>query len=376
MSGAALLLTTGVTACVGAGAGADGAPPALYVVHSPDGVLARLDAATGRALGPPLPAGPAPWQIAPGPDGSLLVLTAFPARQSALTHIVRTPRGWSARAIALGVLADDAILAADGGRYPVVADHLPDARPGAPAHGCRVALVDALVGRVARTYAPCAEGEWLTGVAVLHAETGPMAYLGIRGTSPGSITVRPTGRDRIVAIDAERGTRLAARPLAGPPSHLLLAAAPGRLGRRLYGVEALDGLPPEPGMPFRGRLLGLNPDTLELESVHALAFSPAQFVVAPEGDQVYALFEQDVLRLDLVGGGEARLASLPEPGAGLAVTRDRVYVSDLRWAALWVFDRHRERPLPPVRVGRYPTALLVAPVRASSAAGRARRPRP
>ena len=48
----------------------------LYVANGRDGTVTRLDAGSGRVLGPPLPAGPAPAQVVAGPGGALLVLAA------------------------------------------------------------------------------------------------------------------------------------------------------------------------------------------------------------------------------------------------------------------------------------------------------------
>ena len=75
-----LLLAAALAACAPPSDRAAGPPPALYVANSVDGTVAQLDAGTGRPLGPPLPAGPLPWQLARGPDGSLLALSAAPAR--------------------------------------------------------------------------------------------------------------------------------------------------------------------------------------------------------------------------------------------------------------------------------------------------------
>lgn len=114
--------------------------------------------------------------------------------------------------------------------------------------------------------------------------------------------------------------------------------------------------------PSFGRLLGLNPDTLAVESGRTLGFVPAGLAVAPDGDQAYALHDQDVVRLDLVGQADTRLPFLPEPGHGLTVTHDRVYVSQFFGGTLWVLDRHREehvRNWRTVAVGRHPTAIVL-----------------
>src|SRR5437867_9111381 len=63
----------------------------LYVANGLDGTISRLDARTGRALGDPVPAGPAPWRLMTGPGGRALVVSAGPGRGGALTYV--TPVG-------------------------------------------------------------------------------------------------------------------------------------------------------------------------------------------------------------------------------------------------------------------------------------------
>jgi streptogramin lyase len=73
----AVLWCLALAACGPAGAGAAGPrAPVLYVSNARDGTIARLDAAAGRAVGPPLPAGAAPWHLAVGRDGAVLVQPA------------------------------------------------------------------------------------------------------------------------------------------------------------------------------------------------------------------------------------------------------------------------------------------------------------
>src|SRR5438093_13474953 len=62
-------------------------PPLLYVANGLDNTISRLDARTGRALGEPLPAGPAPWRLVTGPAGRALVVSAGPGSGGALTYV-------------------------------------------------------------------------------------------------------------------------------------------------------------------------------------------------------------------------------------------------------------------------------------------------
>src|SRR5262249_43135413 len=69
--------------------GAPGAPERLYVADALGDTVAPLNGTTGRAAGPPLPAGPLPDRGAPGPGGGLLVLSAADARAGAGTPLTR-----------------------------------------------------------------------------------------------------------------------------------------------------------------------------------------------------------------------------------------------------------------------------------------------
>jgi hypothetical protein len=113
---AALLL-----GCTAPSGSADGAEAPLYVANARDGTITRLDSATGRALGPPLPAGPAPWQVVPGPSGNLLVRSGSPLEAGALAHLARSGRGWATRRVPVEVPTSQVLVAADGGRYAAVA---------------------------------------------------------------------------------------------------------------------------------------------------------------------------------------------------------------------------------------------------------------
>src|SRR6266540_2642871 len=103
-----------------------GTPPALYVASAVERTLVPLEATSGRPGGTPLRLEVAPEQVAPGPDGGLLLLSttggdgiltflsSATLRASAGTH-----RG---RAITLGRLPLSAIprLASDGVRFAAV----------------------------------------------------------------------------------------------------------------------------------------------------------------------------------------------------------------------------------------------------------------
>jgi hypothetical protein len=127
----------------------------------------------------------------------------------------------------------------------------------------------------------------------------------------------------------------------------------------LYAVEALSGPEDEPPSAYRGRLLGLDPTTLEVQSEWPLTFAPDRFAVAPDGDHAYALHDGAVVHLDLATGVQARLALLPERGLGLAVTAERVYVSNPYGSEVWAVDRRGGRRVKTIPVGRHPTELVL-----------------
>ena len=90
---AALLAAVG-PACAApvAPGGAHGAPARLYGAHALGDTVAQLDAASGRPVGAPLPAGPLPDQVAPGPGGGLLVLSQADAHAGEVTLVARAGR--------------------------------------------------------------------------------------------------------------------------------------------------------------------------------------------------------------------------------------------------------------------------------------------
>jgi DNA-binding beta-propeller fold protein YncE len=368
------LLAALLPACVAPAYGKAGAPSALYVANSQDGTVSQLDSATGRRLGPPLPAGPSPWQIAPGPDGSLLVLSIAPQHAGQVTHVRRSGSGWTTRQIVLEHAPQDAILASHGGRYAAVAYRLSPADAVASAAGCRLALLDTAAGTVARTHSVCAAHETISSLAFEDGPAGPIAYLGLRdwashgagGSGAGTPGGRG-GRDRVIALDADRGAVQAVLLVAGRPRHLTLAPAPGRTSTTLYAVVIQQDEGHDPPTVYHTRLLGLNPASLEVESERPLGFVPRRLAVAPDGDHAYALLDHAVVRLPLAdaAGADALLAVLPGRGYDLAVVLDRVYVSNAYGSELWAVDARREGPVRPIPVGGRPTGLM--PGRSASA---------
>jgi hypothetical protein len=190
---------------------------------------------------------------------------------------------------------------------------------------------------------------------------GPVAFVAIRVAmlaAEGQDAVRPATAHRIVAVDARTGAVGATRTLADEPRHLVLAAGPGRDGRRLYAVEAPPRWDEGPG-PAPGRLLGLDPGTLAVEREWPLLQVPAALAVAPDGDHAYALTAHLLTHLDLGSGARRDLAPLPRASAGLAVTETRVYAADLGGREVWAVDRRGGHLVQTVPVGRRPVHLAL-----------------
>src|SRR5262249_24994693 len=157
--------------------------------------------------------------------------------------------------------------------------------------------------------AVCAARELVSGVAVGPGPSGPLVYLTVRGEAPPG--AGPPGPGRVVALHPEPGAPAAVLRLAGTPTRLAAGPAPGGLGRRLSVVEALATPEPDPPAPYRGRLLGLDPATLQPGADLPLAVdvAPGGLAIAPDGADAYALLGGTVLRLDLASGRAERLAT-------------------------------------------------------------------
>jgi hypothetical protein len=228
--------------------------------------------------------------------------------------------------------------------------------------GNDLTLVDHRSGTVERRHTVCAGPELVAGLALADGPTDPVAYLGILSPGPpaaGGGAAGPDVASRIVAVRATTGAVVATLPLAGDPWHLVLAAAPGRGGRRVYAVEAQPRAW-EAGLgAVTGRLLALDPATLAVEREWPLFPVPAALAVAPDGEHAYALTESLLTHLDLGTGTQRRLALLPRGAGGLAVTDARVYATDLAGREVWAVDRHGGHLVQSIPVGRHPAHLAL-----------------
>jgi hypothetical protein len=171
---------------------------------------------------------------------------------------------------------------------------------------------------------------------------------------------------------------VAGAPLEGVPGPLVLAAAPGRLGRRLFVAEALPApqvaVPGEPPADclwagydeqFEGarawRVWGLDAATLAPEGEHAVPYPARALAATPDGGDAFVLAGRaSLFRLGPQGGPVVPFATLPDPAFGLAATDDQVFTLDAFGDRVWALDRARGRVLRTIPTGRSPLGLALA----------------
>ena len=374
---AGLALLAAVTpGCAAPASTPGGQGPALYVSSGLDGTVTRLDGRSGRVIGRPLPAGPAPRRLVVGSGGSLLVASAAAGRQGLLSHVAPSGGAWTARPVALERGARVNHLAGDGAHTAAVAYTV--ARP-APAWGltgeeapCRLALVDLRSGTVRRILPLCDSGDALAGLALRPGPDGLSIYAALWSAGAG-----PGARSRLLALDGATGDITAAYSLDGLPNQVVMGPAPGGQGLRLYSVVTAGPVGEtdreDVADRFAGagswQLLGFDPATLALESDFLLWQPPYSLVVSSDGAHGYAFTESarlaagaELLEIDLATGDTRRVVLTPGAGiSAFAVAGDRLYVPDAMGDAVWVFDRHRGTVLGRVAVGRHPLWITGAP---------------
>ena len=80
-------------------------------------------------------------------------------------------------------------------------------------------------------------------------------------------------------------------------------------------VEAVTTPEQKPPAPYRGRLLGLDPVTLQIEATYPLDDAPGRLAIAPDGDAAYVLSGGTVIR----DTGHARPPGQHPPHAGVSI---------------------------------------------------------
>ena len=383
-------IAVSLAACVAPAGPVHGNPatPLLYVANGLDGTIQRLDAATGRPVGPPLPAGNGPQQIVVGPNGSLLVASVGFPSGGQLTHLTRIGSRWVAHPVSLKPGAREPLIAAGGGRHAVVAFRAAAQGSSTGAAGqpprCLLSAIDLVTGHIERPRAVCSGRDSVVALAA-----GPDPGAGDASVSADAVTMRTylaiqespaAGEEcsgvetsRIVALDATTGATVGVIAIDGALGPLSLGLAPGGTGQRLYAARAttspstfdpIECLASHPDDPYfdgsQWDLLDVDPVTLAVEAIHLLPQPPRWFAVAPDGEHAYGLAGWvNVLHVNLIDGTVGRLTQLPDMGFGLVVGQERVYVADLFGDAVWDIDRRDGRLRRHISVGHRPLGLAM-----------------
>ena len=346
--------------------------PVLYIGNARDDTISRFDAASGRAIGPAVPAGAAPWRLAVGATGTVLVQTPNAHPGVGLTFVAPAAVGWEARPLLLEPGARDPLLAG-GGRFAVVA-YVASAAPAARGMRCRVALIDLERGRVAATRDVCAGRDAVVGAAA--GEDG-VVYLALWRRPAETEPCGGATGSRVVALRPDTGASVAAAPLDGVPGPLALAPGPGGAGQRVYAVEALPaaevGRPGEPltgcettgyGELFEGapgwRVQELEATTLAADGEHTVPYPVRALAATPDGGDAFVLAgPATVFRLRPGGGPAAPFAVLPDVAIGLAATDARVYAVGVFRDRVWGLHRRRGDLVQALPTGRNPLGIAV-----------------
>lgn len=352
----------------------------LLVVNSVDGTITRLDADSGAVAGPPLAAGGAPWQIASGPSGGVLVVSSSAPRGTLAYLSPGTPVGrgaWTSRVVRLDVNPEvsllDSLMASDGQQYAAVTYR---AR-GGPAGGaqrvattdqaCRLAVLTLSGPSVLRTQELCRPEERPYSLAVGNGPEGAVVYAGL--WSWPRADPRGGGRGRVLAIDALTGVTRAVWATEGAPTWLAVAPSPAA-AHRLYALELAVPHRQDDGADLSdtavgGRVWELNAAALTGQPITALD-PPLGLALSPVGDALYVLSRAggrstDLVRIDLLDGSRHLVSTLDGiVGGGPAVTGNRIYVLDAAHSRVWPVDRASGSLLRPIRTGRGARGLLVA----------------
>jgi YVTN family beta-propeller protein len=374
--GGALAVAWGVAAagCARPGGGAGARVPVVYVSNARDDTVTRIDAATGRVIDPALPGGAAPWQLAVGTQGELLVLAATPDAGARLTHVTRGVGGWQARPVVLEPGAEAPLLAG-AGRYAVVAYRVGRALPDRGPARCRVVPIDLATGRPGTGRDVCDGRDSVVALATGGDDAVPRAYLAVWRLPVVPESCGGATDSRVVALRLDTGARVAVAPLDGVPGPL--ATGPGG---RLYAAEALPTA--EVAVPgatstacaaagyderFEGapawRVWALDATTLAPAGVSVVPAPVRALAATPDDGAAFTLVGRATVLLLSPGGGPATpFASLPEPAFGLAASAERLYTLDVFGDRVWGLDRRTGALATTIPTGHRPVGIVVAAV--------------
>jgi hypothetical protein len=357
------LLTLPASACAPPGQGAAGRDGTVEVGVARPAAVAWLAAGPGR---PGAALAGLPEQLGAGPGDSVVALTADPAGGGRVSVEVVRPRGAAGAPPAGQPLArletsGLARLATDGRRSAAVLyQQRTDGRapagtaPGPEGGRCRLLWID-LVRRDSRPApGPCRPGEHLRALALEPAgdrdgERTPaaFAFVGLEGTSGGS----ENGPGRVVMVALPAGAVVGSRTLGGTPVDLRLAAGGAGAPAGLFVLEQSGGAGGLVPTAEQGRVLVLDPLTLDVLSEHPLNAPAARLLPAPDGRSVLLVHQDTVRRLDLTSGKELLMVRLPGRVVAAELLGDRLYLGSPEAHALFVVDprtglRQPDRPLP------------------------------
>ena len=354
-----------LAACAPHSPGSAAPSKAVYALRGADGTVTKVDLTTGRAGRPSGEIDPRPLLMAPGPDGSLVLVSRVNQTDDGLTVLQALPGGRVVRRMTLPALSGDARLASDGGRYAVVAHGaLAEASRERFAHRsgsdwrCHVSVIDLQADTAIRTFPLCLDGELVTGLAVDSGPTRTLLFAGLSRYRPsGDRSGAAASGGRVIAMDVHTGTVVSTFLTGSAVGALAVVRAGDGLDdrrqatRRLYVVERAGGLEDEHAPGGGWRLIGLDPHWLTVEHVQPLNFPLRRLAPAPDGMTLYAISDtgRSLVEVDLANRSDRGVAQLPAEALDLLATHDRVIVASVPdWtpassAGLWQFDRRTRR---------------------------------
>jgi hypothetical protein len=321
-----------------------------------------------------------PVQLAAGPGGGVVALSAASAGGGRPELAVSATGGASnghaaGRRLAGLDTSGIAQLATDGQRYAVVAyerrqGDQPAGGTASRADRCALLLVDLTVGEPVSAALPCGGEESVRSLALEPAgdaggagvvkgdgsQPAIYAYVGLEGTRSGS----ENGPGRLAIVALPSGAVVGSLPLAGTPVDLRLGARSRGEPAALYVLEQSGGAGGIVPTPERGRVVVLDPLTLEVLGEHTLSGHASRLVSTSDGRSAFLVQQDTVQRLDLTTGQVRQIARLPRRVVAAEIRGDRLYLGSPEAQVLWVLDARTGHRQPDVRVPGHPVSLALA----------------
>jgi len=375
-------------ACAPPERGTAGRGAVLYVANATDRTVTRLDAASGRSVGPPIAIAHTPAFLVAGSDGRFLAATPPGVIEGAATLVTVDTQGHATtRPLPLGSAAQ-ILFAAGDGRSSAALVYRPweGEGPSRRSGGCRLAVVDLAVAALTHTYELCQPGEEPTGLALPSGAGNALAYVGMwRSGSPGSARSGEAGAGTstggsIVEVDTASGARRTVVALEGAPGLLSgsrstppSTPSPAAMGGRLCFVETVPG-PLRPAQDWRDvdpvitrwRLIVLDTGSRGVAAVYPLPFPPLALDLSAGQQEAYVLGHEDsptrttlLAGVDLTSGAMGRPFRLRGTGLSLAVSGEVVFVPNAAGAEVWAVNLPKHQLERSVPAGRQPVAVAI-----------------